>query len=243
MELTILPQPDDNSCGPTSLHAVYRYYNLEVELAQLIADINSLETGGTLAVYLGIDALQRGMDATIYSYNLKMFDPTWADLDPPALIDKLEQQRELKKKKRFLQASQAYITFLRLGGRILFDQLIPELLENILRLSIPILTGLSATFLYNSMREITRGKRSYYDDVAGEPVGHFVVITDYMTDGTVRIADPYSGNPLCDSQYYTLPVQRLINAIHLGSMTYDANLLIVRPTKDSNAKNTHSRQS
>jgi hypothetical protein len=48
----------------------------------------------------------------------------------------------------------------------------------------------------------------------------------------VRIADPYSGNPLCDSQYYTLPVQRLINAIHLGSMTYDANLL-----KDGSIKN------
>ena len=127
MDLTILPQPDDNSCGPTSLHAVYRYYDLEVDLTQLIADISSLETGGTLAVYLGIDALRRGMEATIYSYNLKMFDPTWANLDTHALIDKLEQQQEFKKKKRFLQASQAYIAFLRQGGRILFDQLTPEL--------------------------------------------------------------------------------------------------------------------
>ena len=239
MELTILPQPDDTSCGPTSLHAVYRYYNLEVELAQLIADISSLETGGTLAVYLGIDALQRGMDATLYSYNLKMFDPTWAGLAPSVLIDKLEQQQEFKKKKRFFQASQAYITFLRLGGIILFDQLSPELLENILRLSTPILTGLSATFLYNSMREITRGKCSHYDDIAGEPVGHFVVLTDYMAVDMVRIADPYNGTPLCDSQYYTLPVQRLINAIHLGSMTYDANLLIVQPAKEQHAKDSN----
>lgn len=232
MELTILPQPDDITCGPTALHAVYRYYNLEVELSQLIADISSLETGGTLAVYLGIDALRRGMDATIYSYNLKMFDPTWASLDSTALIVKLEQQQELKKKKRFLQASQAYIAFLREGGRILFDQLTPELLKNTLQLSIPILTGLSATYLYNSMREISRGKRSHYDDITGEPVGHFVVLTDYMAVDMVRIADPYSGNPLCDSQYYTLPVQRLINAIHLGSMTYDANMLIVQPIRD-----------
>lgn len=241
MKLKILPQPNDTSCGPTSLHAVYSHYNLEVELAQLIVDISSLETGGTLAVYLGIDALKRGLAATLYSYNLKMFDPTWAGLEPQALIDKLERQQEIKKKKRFLQASQAYITFLRQGGRILFDQLDPELLENNLRLSIPILTGLSATFLYNSMREITREKRSHYDDLAGEPVGHFVVLTDYLAGNMVRIADPYCGNPLCDSQYYTLPVQRLINAIHLGSMTYDANLLIVQPAKDANGKNTHSR--
>jgi len=232
MDLTILPQPDDNSCGPTSLHAVYRYYDLEVDLTQLIADISSLETGGTLAVYLGIDALRRGMEATIYSYNLKMFDPTWANLDTHALIDKLEQQQEFKKKKRFLQASQAYIAFLRQGGRILFDQLTPELIKSTLQLSIPILTGLSATYLYNSMREITRGKRSHYDDIAGEPVGHFVVLIAYTAVDMVRIADPYSGNPLCDSQYYTLPVQRLINAIHLGSVTYDANLLIVQPARD-----------
>lgn len=232
MDLTILPQPDDNSCGPTSLHAVYRYYDLEVDLSQLIGDISSLETGGTLAVYLGIDALFRGMEATIYSYNLRMFDPTWANLDTHSLIEKLEQQQEFKKKKRFLQASQAYIAFLRQGGRILFDQLTPELLKNILQLSIPILTGLSVTYLYNSMREITRGKRSHYDDIAGEPVGHFVVLIDYTAIDMVRIADPYSGNPLCDSQYYTLPVQRLINAIHLGSMTYDANLLVVQPARD-----------
>lgn len=229
MELTILPQPDDITCGPTSLHAVYRYYNLDVDLTQLITDICSLETGGTLAVYLGIDALRRGMQATIYSYNLKMFDPSWTVLDSPGLIGKLEQQQEIKRKKRFLQASQAYIAFLRQGGRILFDQLTPELLKNTLQLNIPILTGLSATYLYSSMREISRGKRSLYDDIAGEPMGHFVVLTDYTAVDMVRIADPYSGNPLCGSQYYTLPVQRLINAIHLGSMTYDANLLIVQP--------------
>ena len=229
MELNILPQPDDTSCGPTSLHAVYQYYNLDVELAQLIADISSLETGGTLAVYLGIDALRRGMDATIYTYNLKMFDPTWDGLDSSILIDKLEQQQEIKKKKRFLQASHAYITFLRQGGWIIFNQLSPELLENTLQRSIPILTGLSATYLYNSMRETNRGKRSYYDDITGEPSGHFVVLTDYIPTNLVRIADPYSGNPLCGSQYYTMPVQRLIYAILLGSMTYDANLLIVQP--------------
>lgn len=231
MELTILPQPDDNSCGPTSLHAVYRYYDLEVELARLIEDIKSLETGGTLAVYLGIDALRRGMDATIYSWNLKMFDPTWAALEPPALIAKLEQQQEFKNKKRFVQASQAYITFLRRGGRILFDPLTPALLRSVLQLSIPILTGLSATYLYNSMREVSRGKRSVYNDISGDPMGHFVVLTDYLPVDMVRIADPYSGNPLSGSQYYTLPVQRLINAIHLGSVTYDANLLIVQPAR------------
>lgn len=231
MELTILPQPDDNSCGPTSLHAVYRHYGLDIELPRLISDIKSLETGGTLAVYLGIDALRRGMDATIYSWNLKMFDPTWAGLPTQELIARLERQQQVKNKKRFLQASAAYISFLRQGGRILFDPLTPELLRGILQLSIPILTGLSATYLYNSMREISRGRRSHYDDIAGEPMGHFVVLTEYAAVDMVRIADPYSGNPLCGSQYYTLPVQRLINAIHLGSVTYDANLLIVQPAR------------
>ena len=44
----------------------------------------------------------------------------------------------------------------------------------------------------------------------------------------MRIADPFIGNPLADdSHYYDVRVNRLIRAILLGVMTYDANLLVI----------------
>ncbi|WP_088654954.1 C39 family peptidase [Geofilum rhodophaeum] len=227
--LRILAQPDDITCGPTSLHAVYTYYGNVLDLTEVIASVKSLEGGGTLAVMLGIDALQRGFEATIYSYNLKMFDPDWKQLSNPALIEKLEQQLQFKQGKKFTQATRAYQSFLKLGGKILFEDLQPDLLKRYLSKGTPILTGLSATYLYDSTREYTNRKnQSVFDDLRGEPMGHFVVLSG-MQDDTVFVADPYKENPLAGQSYYDVPLNRLLNAILLGIVTYDANMLIVQP--------------
>ena len=82
LEFDILPQPDNMSCGPTCLHALYRYYGDELPLEAVIEQVESLEGGGTLAVLLACHALRRGYDATIYTYNLKVFDPTWFSSGP-----------------------------------------------------------------------------------------------------------------------------------------------------------------
>ena len=80
MKVKILPQPDDVTCGPTSLHAIYHHFGYNIPLPKLISEIEMLEGGGTLGVFLGLDALRRGFNATIHSVNLQIFDPTWVDL-------------------------------------------------------------------------------------------------------------------------------------------------------------------
>ena len=60
MNVKILPQPDDVTCGPTSLHAIYHHYGYQISLHRLISEIEMLEGGGTLGVFLGLDALKRG---------------------------------------------------------------------------------------------------------------------------------------------------------------------------------------
>ena len=92
------------------------------------------------------------------------------------------------------------------------------------------ITGLSATYLYRAVRDIPETNAD--DDVRGEPVGHFVVLTGYRRDAReILIADPLEANPLVRSRYYAVQVQRLIGAILLGVMTYDANLLIIEPKR------------
>jgi hypothetical protein len=46
---------------------------------------------------------------------------------------------------------------------------------------------------------------------------------------TVSIADPLRSNPVSDSRYYDAPIDRVVGAILLGILTYDANLLIIEP--------------
>lgn len=231
LDLEIRAQPDDVTCGPTSLHAVYSFFDRGPSLEDMIGEIHSLKDGGTLAAFLGIDSLKRGFSARIYSYDLKVFDPSWAGLPGDALADKLRQQLQVKKGKKFRIGSDAYLRFLELGGEIAFDDLNPELLDKAFDAGLPILTGLNATYLYGTRREFTdRHNKAHEDDLRGGPVGHFVVLCG-RHGGLVRVADPYYDNPMSHGHFYDVPVQRLIRAILLGVITYDANLLVLSPDK------------
>jgi hypothetical protein len=225
LELEILPQPDDTSCGPTCLHAVYRYWRDEVPLKSLIDEIAPLPGGGTLAVSLACHALRRGYRAEIFTYNLQLFDPTWFEAGVD-LAERLRAQRKHKRGRRFALSTDAYLEYLALGGKVRFEELRPAVIRRFLNRNVPLLTGLSATYLYGCARE----HDDEYDDVRGEPVGHFVVLSGYdRKKREVTVADPSHDNPLFQTHRYSVGINRLIAAIALGVVTYDANLLVLTP--------------
>lgn len=225
------PQPNDDTCGPTALHAVYRYFGERMPLEDVIGEVHSLEKGGTLAVFLGLHALKQGYHARIHTYNLRVFDPSWEHLPMDILRKKLVAQTRFKEGKKLQSACLAYARFIKFGGELRFDDPTPALLQRYLDQDLPILTGLSATYLYKSKREYgTSAGQSVYDDLRGKPMGHFVVLTG-MKGKQVMVADPYSGNPFSHDLFYEVHVGRLINSIMLGIVTYDANLLIISPKK------------
>jgi hypothetical protein len=231
--IDILPQPDDASCGPTCLQAVYRHFGDEIDLQQVMAEVTSLKDGGTLAVYLACHALQRGFRATIISYNLQIFDPTWATASSLEIAEKLTLQLAHKKHlPGFEVTTNAYLDFLRLGGRLQFKVLTTALIRSYLKRSIPLLSGLSATYLYGTAREYVDGNALVYDDIRGVSTGHFVVLADYDKEQRkVLIADPLWSNPVSPGQHYFVDISRLMCAIMLGTLTYDGDLLIIEPRR------------
>jgi len=229
-DIDVRQQPDDVSCGPTCLQAVYEFYGTHLSVDEVITSVRSVDHGGTLGVLLGLDALERGFCATLYTYNLDIFDPSWFAEPKRDLRVELARQLEHRKEPRLLTEIEAYIDFIEHGGRIRHRELTPGLLADIVRGGLPPITGLSATYLYGCQREIYDGKESRYDDVHGEPVGHFVVISGIdPSTGNFRISDPSTDNPLHGSGTYWVSPHRLIGAIFLGVTTYDGNVLIVRP--------------
>ncbi len=226
----MLPQPDLFTCGPTCLHAVYQFYGEELPLEQVIAETGKKRDGGTLAVLLGCHALKRGYSATIYTYNLTVFDPTWFGANRPDLIEKLRAQMAAKQEEKLQMASRSYVEFLSQGGKIRMKDLTASLIRRYLKRSIPLLTGLSATYLYRCAREY--GDIPVTDDVLGLAVGHFVVLCGYdQTQRKAVVADPYLPNPLGPGHHYEVDLDRLVCAILLGVLTYDANFLVIRPKK------------
>lgn len=229
LHLDILQQPDDMSCGATCLHAIYRHHGDRIDLDDVVRDVERLEEGGTLGVYLGTHALRRGYKVSLYSYNLQVFDPTWHSLGRDDLADRLARQMAVKHQRKLKIASQAYIEFMRLGGEIRFAELSPKLIRRHLTGSVPIIAGLSSTYLYQTAREY--GPQGEYDDIRGVPGGHFVVMCGYDNESRdVLVADPWQPNPEKE-RYYAVGVNRLICSILLGVLTYDANLLVISPAR------------
>lgn len=228
LPLEILQQPDDETCGPTCLHAIYNYFGDGISIDQVIEEVRRVDTGGTLAVHLGNHALARGYKADIFTNNLHMFDPTWFKEKGVSLRLKLLAQLKHKRSDRVRNATSGYTAFLENGGNIHFTPITKKLIRAYLQHDTPILAGLSATYLYDTAREIP--ETNEYNDVKGVPSGHFVVLRGYdLMRKKVMIADPYSSNPLFRKHYYSVNINRLIHSILLGIVTFDSNLLVIEP--------------
>ena len=219
-------QPDDVTCGPTCLGQVYRYYGRGKPIAEIVEEVPRNPDGGTLAVHLGVNALHAGYEAEIHSYNLRIFDPTWRRLGRSGLMEKLRARLRVVRSRKLRSAISGHLEFLSLGGQVRFPDLTARLLAGILRQGHPIITGLSATYLYGTARE----RDDEYDDVGGEPAGHFVVISGYYPkSGRFLVRDPSSHSPFSRTGRYSVKAERLIAAVLLGDVTYDAVLLMVKP--------------
>lgn len=230
INIEIKNQPDQTSCGPTSLQAIYSYWKDEVCVKQIMDETTSFENGGgTLAVILGTHALKRGYKVKLYSYNIDIFDPSWFEFGKEALLEKLKKCLDVRQNSDKARiAIENYIHYLELGGILSFQDLNIRLIRKYLDRKIPVLTGLSSTWLYKAQRENPLTCED--DDIHGHPAGHFVVIYGYK-DFKISVADPYKLNPINGSNYYTVNAKRLINSILLGITTYDGNLLVVEKGK------------
>jgi hypothetical protein len=236
--LDIQAQPDDSTCGPACLTSLYRYYGeKELSLKKVAEEITRVDSGGTLAELLGVHAIKRGYQVTIYTYHLQMFDPTWFADDGLAhsvddMCSRLEQQLRAKPGDRRLRTStKAFQEFLQLGGQLKMEDLSPALLRRYLKAGVPIITGLSSTYLYRMSREMSTSEVE--DDIHGVPQGHFVMVVGYDSEAKdALIADPLDPNPPFHTAKYRLGMERLVNAVLLGILTYDANLLVIEPGPD-----------
>ncbi|MEZ5300623.1 MAG: hypothetical protein R3F11_08185 [Verrucomicrobiales bacterium] len=232
---SINPQPTATSCGPTCLHAVYHFFGLDLTVASLMRAVPTVAGGGTIAVWLGVDALRRGFRARLYTCNLRVLDPTWFPPEPGKPPDrallraKIAAATKARRRPKERGELKALAEFLDLGGDLRMEPLSPSLLRRFLRAGLPIIAGLSCTFLYGDPRVLPETGAD--DDLRGEPEGHFVVVTQDPSGDrkAVTVHDPSPESPFDDPHCYDVGMDRLINAILLGVLTFDANILVLSP--------------
>lgn len=231
LDFAITPQPTETTCGAAVLQSVYKHFGLDVPVQNVIREVPQLPGGGTWAVYMGLDALRRGFAARIYTCDLQLFDPSWFEDGAPPVRDKIEEmlQAGVLPHNLVVQA-RAYLDFLDDGGELLMQEPATELVSRHLRQGVPVIAGLSCTWLYQARRERWEGEKCIPDDIRGTSTGHFVVV--HGVDSRTRnfcIADPYRHRPFPGRHDYEIPIRRFFNALMLGIVTNDAKLLVIRP--------------
>jgi hypothetical protein len=221
-------QPDYTTCGPTALHAIYRYFGDPIDLKTVIDETPKLPGGGTLGVHLAVHALSRGYDVDTWICNVRHVDPTWFR-QPTDVLAKLKARvaaKGLENDPRYGPALQAVERYVELGGTYLWGDLDPQVIAQKMKERAPLLTGTNGTYLYQCSRETADGP----DDVRGDSFGHFIVLCGYRdSDHSVAIADPLLDNPAHGTKYYRASMWRLLGAIFLGVGSDDGNLLWIRP--------------
>lgn len=221
-----IEQPDDLTCGPTALLQVYRYHGLRLSLAEVIGATRRNPDGGTLAVYLALSALEAGWHPTLYTFDLDVVDPTWEGLPAEEMARRLEARVEEVGGERLRRILRVYAELVRRGGEVRIVDLDRRLLVELLVAGHPVVAGLSATWLYRTPRELAEEP----DDVAGWPVGHFVVVSGYEPEGDrFLVVDPSRDIPISGTGVYAVRSERLMASILLSDTTDDAVLLVLDP--------------
>ena len=188
-------------------------------------------------------ALARGYKATIYTYNVNVFDPTWFLPGFDSLAERLDAQRRASDSARVRMACSEYLDFLRLGGKLRMEDLTSELIRRFLKNSTPILTGLSATYLYHAKREF--GRDAIPDDVRGPRRAFRCAVRLRPDEANGDGGRSSAPNPFANEQTYAVEIDRVKNAILLGIVTHDANLLIIEPRtnrKRAPSADSHHRE-
>ena len=219
-------------------------YGHAADLPALIARITRNRDGGTEAVHLGHLALDLGYQVRLYPFGVRVFDPSWWDLERDPLIEKLARRAAALRARGApvgdLDTLDAWRHLLERGGQVAFAEPSATLLVRILSRGRPVICGVSATWLYRDPRE--RPHDDVPDDIDGEPVGHFIVVRGFTGGGLhFHISDPAEALPPMSSTAraetavhgeYPLPADRLIHAVLLGDTTRDAVLLELWPARE-----------
>ena len=214
-------QPDNITCGPTSLRMVMNYYGKEVSHEDVMEHFTIFPGIGVLDPHIAMAAMNYGFNVKIISYNYRVIHPSWESLSSDMLLKKLQDYMpEITNYKDSVSAS-GYINYLKRGGRIEYYPLSKELIVSYLKEGQILIAALDMEYLYEGTVD--------WSAAAPEPSSHFVVVHGY-DPGAVKfeISDSwYEVSVPNENGHYFVSTARLITAILLGFQVNDADLVII----------------
>ena len=216
-------QPDAESCGLACLKGVYESFGAPCSWSDLRCTVRSVPSGGTIAQYLGLHAIDQGCSAEILTVDVRLYDPTWFERELKDLGRILVLAAGDATNPKIREALIATRRFLDRSGIVRFGELTRQKLLDYLNDSWALIAGISVTFLERQRRE---GATESHPE-RGVPVGHFVVVRQFDVDtDMITLLDPL--NRGAHGKTVQISFDRFLHAWLLGALTRDATLLAIR---------------
>ena len=216
-----IPQPDNITCGPTSLRMVLNYYGHPVPHEEMMKHFTIFPHIGVLDPHICMAAMDFGFKAKTISFNYRVIHPSWTKLSRQELLQKLRTYFPKIKNYKDSVSAAGYIRYLERGGTIEFHPMSRKLIVHYLEKGIPVIAALDMEYLYNGT--------VHWTEFRPEHATHFVVIYGYDADKDVfQVADPWYEVTIPNKEgTYEVPADRLMTAILLGFQVNDGDLVIV----------------
>jgi len=227
-------QPDDSSCGPTSLKMALSFFKDDKSIDEIKKHVKMFKGIGCYDSHLALGAIELGYTPIVYSFNRRIFHPSWSDLNADKLLEKLiEKKKKLEGEKKKPDANlsqlrkdlisiEGYIELLKKGVELHLSPLSRDLILKYLKEGLPVIVALDMSYLYSAP--------NFDDEFEMEHTTHFVVIYGFdPSDNTFLIADPWYEIKLDNKNgKYKRDTDIIINAILYADYCNDADLLIIK---------------
>ena len=215
-------QPDNITCGPTSLRMVLGYYGKTVSHEEIMKHFTIFPHIGVLDPHICMAAMDLGFQAKTISFNYRVFHPSWTKLSREGLLAKLKEYFPKITNYKDSVSCAGYIRYLERGGTVEFAPMSRRLIVNYLYKGIPVIAALDMEYLYNGT--------VHWTEFRPEHATHFVVIFGYdASKDEFQVADPwYEITIPNENGVYSVPADRLMTAILLGFQVNDGDLVIVQ---------------
>lgn len=230
----------DDECLSECLLAVFKYYNLNITLDDIISYVSTdSDKLYDWEFKAGSLALKNNLKPIIHTNVSYLFDPSWNGLDNDKLLAKLKEEARFFSEKlelvnkepeqknyifpnkliadRYKKEVDAAVEYVENGGRISFSAISANLIKEYLNKGVPLIVSLNPTLLH-------RMKRAYNfepDDIRGIVWGHVVVIKGYENDNFI-VADP-GGDFYVGEFEYSMNMDGVIESI----LRYNGQLIAI----------------
>lgn len=204
-----------SSCGPVSLYNIYEHFGIKTSLHQILNDLKIDDKKATYPAQLAVDIKKHGLSTILLTSSPRLVAPNWVNHENKEIIEKLSKWLKKHKNDKWSGNVKHLLTYLKHNGDILITDLTTKLIDEYLDQGYLVMPCLEDSWIWGQRK--IKGKAEF-DDIAGEPRGHFVVVYG-KEDNEYLVSDPYPTGLQNREGIYRIDKDKLLVATLFWSAT------------------------